>query len=151
MTTREADVDRLVELASAQLSSGDFSSATEVLLAAHELDPDNVPVLYNLGLAAQGLQEDDTGLDWYEQALALDPEHIPSLYNSAILLERVDLGDAIARYRRVIDLDPQAANAHMRLGFALQHLGEDDEAAEFLEEGLRLDPSMSQVEAPSYE
>ncbi len=145
------DVDRLVTLAVSQIASGDLEAAGEALLVAHEADGDNVPVLYNLGLVAQGLGEDEQALDWYDQALVVDPDHVGSLYNSAIVTEQVDLDRAVELYRHVIDLSPDAANAHMRLGFALRHLGEEDEAASFLEEGLRLDPTMAGIEAPSYD
>jgi len=145
------DVDRLVSLAAEQIAAGDPAAASEALLVALEADAEDVSVLYNLGLAAQNQGQDEAASDWYARALEVDPAHVPSLYNSAILLEGVDLEAAVDRYREVVGLDPTAANAHMRLGFALRHLGREEEAASFLQEGIRLDPSMRDIEAPRYD
>ncbi len=51
----------------------------------------------------------------------------------------------------MIGIDDKMAAAYMRLGFALVHLGKDDEGSEFLTQGIALDPSMTEIEAPSYE
>ena len=54
-------------------------------------------------------------------------------------------------YRKAVEVDPTMAAAFMRLGFALVHLGETDEGSTFLEEGIRPDPSMADVDAPAYD
>ena len=57
----------------------------------------------------------------------------------------------VSRSNPAVEPDPEMAAAHMRLGFALIHLGQVAEGEEHLGKGLSLDPSMAEVEAPSYD
>ena len=78
---------------------------------------------------ARSVQQDPTELSgeaWFE--LGLD-------------LEAVDLGEAIDAYRRVLDMDPTHADAHVNLGRLLQQRGRTEEAARHYREALRHAPS----------
>ena len=114
------------------------------------LDPANLYAHYNLGLIAQRRGEEAAALRAYDQALEADPDFGPALYNKGILTEGSDLDAAVELYRRAVEADPNFAPAFMRLGFALIHLGRRDEGATYLEKGVGLDPSMANVQAPSY-
>ena len=114
------------------------------------IDPENLYALYNLAVISDGVGDDDVALDYYDRALAAQPDYVPALYNKAIILETGDLDQSIALYRQVIEIDDQMAAAFMRLGFALAHQGKPDEAAKFLQEGIALDPAMTEIQAPSY-
>ncbi len=48
--------------------------------------------------------------------------------------------EAVAAYRRVIELEPEWAEAHINLGVALYHLGQLDEARRAFSAALALDP-----------
>ena len=144
-------VDTLVQTGLAQLEAGDNAAARGTFASVLALDPDNVLGHYNLGVIEQRAGRDAAALESYDAALATDPDHVPALFNKAILLETSDLPGAVELYRTVIDLDEERAAAHMRLGFALVHLGEKVEGEAALAEGLRLDPAMAQVEAPRYD
>ncbi len=143
--------DALVQTGLEQLEAGDTAQATTTFEDVLDLDADNVYAHYNLGLLAQSAGEDEDAVEHYDAALATDPEFTAALYNKAIVLETDDLDASVALYRRVLDVDPDMAAAHMRLGFALLHLGENEEAEEHLATGIELDPAMADVEAPSYE
>lgn len=133
-----------------QVAAGDDESARTTFLNVLTLDPTNVYAHYNLGLIAQNRGEEKQALASYDDALAADPEFGPALYNKGILTESTDLAAAVDLYRRAIDADDTFAPAFMRLGFALLHLGEDDEGTKYLAQGLKLDPAMADVKAPSY-
>lgn len=152
-STSAADsaVATLIQTGLDQLAAADEKSARATFTTVLSLDADNVYGHYNLGLIEQRAGRDDHAAEQYDAALATDPEFAPALYNRGILAESTDLDEAVELYRRTVDADPKFAAAFMRLGFALVHLGQDDEGAKFLGKGVSLDPSMADVEAPSYD
>lgn len=134
-----------------QMATGQDKAARTTFENVLSLDPDNLYALYNLGVIAQRAGKSDEALDFYDQALGVQDDYTPALFNKAILLEKTDLDQSIQIYRQVIGIDDTMAAAYMRLGFALVHLGKHKEGAEFLEQGIALDPSMTEIEAPNYE
>lgn len=146
-----AAAEALVDQGIAQMQQGETEEAEKTLARALRLDADQTLAHYNLGLIDQRANRVDDAAAHYEDALDLAPEHGPSLYNSAILAERTDLEEAVSLYRAAIEAQPEHAASYMRLGFALTHLGRPAEAEPMLAQGLKLDPSMADVEAPRYE
>ena len=142
--------DTLVQAGLQQLDAGDDAKAGATFENVLELDPGNVYAHYNLGLLAQDAGDDARATKQYDAALETDPDFTSALYNKGIVLEGDDLEAAVDLYRRALAVDPDLAAAHMRLGFALLHLGKTDEAEKHLSTGVELDPSMADVQAPSY-
>jgi Tfp pilus assembly protein PilF len=144
-------VGTLLQTGLDQLAAGDTAAARGTFRSVLALDGENTYAHYNLGLIAQRAGQDEQAISSYDAALASDPAFAPALFNRGILTEASDLDEAVALYRRAVEADPEFAAAFMRLGFALVHLGETEEGEKALGEGVRLDPSMSNVEAPSYQ
>lgn len=142
--------DTLIDTGLERIAAGDVSGARDAFEAVLVLDPANAYAHYNLGYLAQDDGDLATAIDEYNQALTTDPEMAPALYNLALLTEPADLDTAVDLYRRVLEVKPDDAATHMRLGFALHHLGREDEAASLLAKGIELDPAMKDVPAPSY-
>ncbi|RYB93875.1 tetratricopeptide repeat protein [Nocardioides oleivorans] len=143
--------DTLVESALKQLDAGDIATAQATFENVLQIDPGNVYAHYNLGLLAQGTGDGALAVEQYDAALETDPDFTSALYNKGIVLEATDLEEAVALYERALAIDPDLASAHMRLGFALLHLGKTAEAEAHLSTGIELDPSMAHVQAPSYD
>lgn len=143
--------DALVATGLQQLTDGDTEAARRSFTAALALDPEHARAHYNLGYLAQ-TEDDDlaTAIDEYQQAVAADPELAPALYNLALLTENADLEASVDLYRRVIAVKPEDAATYVRLGYALRHLGHEDEAKEALAKGIELDPALKDVPAPSF-
>ncbi|WP_426245837.1 tetratricopeptide repeat protein [Nocardioides sp. LHG3406-4] len=141
----------LVKKGLAELAAGDASTAKVTFENVLAIDPDNAYAHYNLGVIAQQDGRDKAAMKSYDAALDNDDAFAPALYNKAILTEGSDLDAAVELYRRAVDADPAMAAAHMRLGFALVHLGKVAEGEEHLGTGVSLDPSMAEVKAPSYD
>jgi Tfp pilus assembly protein PilF len=143
--------DTLIQSGLAQLRAGRDVEARTSFANALSLEPANVYAHYNLGLIAQRTGDDVEAAKHYDAALETDPDFTSALYNRAILLETSDLGRAVDLYQHAIEVEPDLAAAHMRLGFALLHLGRTAQAEVHLATGVRLDPAMASVEAPSYD
>ena len=143
--------DTLAQTGLRQLQKGEDEKARATFENVLQLDSGNVFAHYNLGLLAQGDGKTSQAIKQYDAALKTDPKFTSALYNKGILLETTDVDGAVALYRRAVAADPKLAPAHMRLGFALLHLGEKTEAEKHLATGLKLDPAMAKVQAPSYE
>jgi Tfp pilus assembly protein PilF len=143
-------VEALIETALGQLNAGDDVAARGTFENVLTLDPENVYAHYNLGLIAQERGQTPQAVASYNKALAADASFGPALYNKGILTEATALDAAVELYRMAIEADPTFAPAYMRLGFALVHLGQPDEGEKYLAKGIQLDPSMTEVAAPSY-
>ena len=143
-------IDQLVADGLSQLEAGELDEAGRTFEAVLLIEADNAYAHYNLGFIAQ--QRGDTGLaiERYNDAITSDPEMAPALYNLAILTEQADLEASVDLYRRVLATRPDDAATHMRLGFALRHLGRTAEGEKALAKGVQLDPSMADVTPPSY-
>lgn len=149
-TTSAARVDELVQQGLDQLGAGRTDNARATFERVLAADADNAYAHYNLGLIAQRAGDDARAMQEYDAALAAQPDLGSALYNKGILTESADLPAAVALYRRAVAAEPDFAPAHMRLGFALLHLGSTADGEAELAAGVRLDPSMTDVQAPSY-
>lgn len=140
----------LVQQGLDQLTKGDTAAATTTFTNVLALDPGNPFAHYNLGYLAQQAGRPDEARQQYDAALRALPTLAPALYNKAILLESTDLEQSVELYRKAVASDPKNAAAHMRLGFALVHLGKKQEGGDELAKGVELDPAMRSVAAPTY-
>lgn len=143
-------VDRLISTGLEQIAAGEEDEARATFATVLELDPDNPYAAYNLGYLAQAAGDEAEAARQYSDLLATAPDFAPAIYNLAILTEPRDLPAAVALYRRVLRQNPEDAAAHMRLGFALEHLGQQAEGGRHLAAAVRLDPSLADVKAPRY-
>ena len=150
-TTHTAAANTLVQQGLRQLDDGDTTGAKATFTKVLTVDPANKYAHFNLGVIAQQAGDDKTAMGEYDKALKTDDAFSSALYNKAILTEHTDLEAAVALYKRAVKADPKMAAAYMRLGFALVHLGQKDEGARYLGKGVTLDPSMANVQAPSYD
>lgn len=151
-TSQQADsaVNKLIATGLKQIKDEDYRAAKGTFQAVLDLDPANVYGWYNLGYVAQLQGDEATAIARYTEALTHDKDFSPAIYNLAILTESSDLEAAVALYRHEIAVAPDDAAAYMRLGYALQHLGRDDEGAQMLQKGIELDPSLADAPPPTY-
>ncbi len=64
----------------------------------------------------------------------------PTTTSARVLRDQKKLDEAIAAYRKAIELDPKYANAHINLGNALRNQGKLDEAIACFRKAIELDP-----------
>ncbi|MEE8459605.1 MAG: FG-GAP-like repeat-containing protein, partial [Phycisphaerales bacterium] len=123
-------VDVNVNLAIATFNrqqEGDETRAMEILLAALETDPDNLRARYCAGLLMYRSAQPGA-LDHLEFVARGDPDDPYAAYFYGSALEQADRTDeALAEYRRALDLDPYLRSAIYRMSRILLRSGRTDE------------------------
>ncbi|MDP2756000.1 MAG: tetratricopeptide repeat protein [Desulfurivibrionaceae bacterium] len=107
------DADIHFNLGLACKRAGRLEEARQSYLCAMEIAPDDAEVHYNLALVYKGLDCKDEAIASLEIAVALRPEYGAAHGNLGVLyLDQDRVLEAISCYRRLIDLDHNAASAH---------------------------------------
>lgn len=94
---------------------------------------------FNCGVAYSAVQDFQSAIEQYNEALALNPGHVPAYTNRGIAkdaLERFE--DAIADFNEAIRIDPQNEKAYFGRGSAKAELGQYSEAIEDYEGAIRV-------------
>lgn len=123
--------------------------AIEMLKKSIELDPEYAPAYCQLGirtkrLAQYGLldpEEIQKAENYCLKALSLNEELLSALGNLAIFY--TDTGrteEAVGLIRRMLEINPNNANAHYSLGYIYRFAGILNEATQEMERALTLDP-----------
>jgi serine/threonine-protein kinase len=144
------DVERALELdealAEAHSSLGHvsmhefaWSDAERAFTRALELSPNYATAhhFYAFFLAATGRSQEATAA--LERALELDPVSLGIATDLGVLRYFARQFDqAIAQYRKVLDMDPGFTRAYVTLGSAYVQLGKHDEAIEVIQKAIEL-------------
>jgi tetratricopeptide (TPR) repeat protein len=127
-------------------TAGKFDEATAAYFETLAKDPKNKFAFYNLGVIAQGAQDQKRAAAaeaYYRLALEQDPTMASALFNLAILRGNVGANqDAADLYRRVIAVEPNNAAAHFNFGLVLRFLGQTAEAQQEFATAQRLDAKL---------
>ena len=139
---------------------GRTDEAMQSVDRALALDQTYAEALVNRELMPQVRAHADAGLarmkqgrlDEAEQHLRyvrqIDPAYTPALQNLALLqLRRQRYAEALALYRRLVEMNPDHAEAHSGMGVALYYLDRVEDALESLDRALALDPTLEEARA----
>jgi tetratricopeptide (TPR) repeat protein len=129
---------------------GDQSSAAHYLEQALVMQPDNVEVRYYLGRVRYQQNQFALAIAAFEDVLRRDPQHVKAENNLGLSLEAMNqVDDAIAAYRKAIDLDALAAHhseqPYLNLGILLTKLGKPTESLPVLRKAVELAPGSAQI------
>jgi Tfp pilus assembly protein PilF len=115
----------------------------EYLAKALAQAPDSPEVQVNWGRFKAAQQQLDAAERAFRKAVDLDPRHAPAWTNLGdfLYLHRARPADAVAAYRRALELDPALAGTHYALGVALARAGDFSGAERELSEAHRLAPA----------
>jgi serine/threonine protein kinase/tetratricopeptide (TPR) repeat protein len=134
------------------LSNEGDKLALEMLKKSVELDPNYAPAYDQLGnrtqrLAQYGLldpEETQKAENYYLKALSLNEELLSALGNLAVLY--TDTGrteEAVELTRRMLEINPNNADAHFSLGYIYRYAGMLNESMQEMEKAVALDPKNS--------
>lgn len=121
---------------------GEALTARALYLEVLERDSDHPTALFNLGVLAQQQGDTEEALARYRAASQADPKLADALFNEATILATTDRAAAVDRYRRVLDLQPGRAAAHLNLGLVLAELGSLADARQELARAVQLAPAL---------
>ncbi len=137
-----ANLDDAIKL----LKSGRLREGTELLENLVGNDPENVGVLYNLGMCYSELGIIDKSIETLEKCVRLAPEHANALTALAFSYSRKgDHEKALAKLKIALEIDPDNFFALKNYGAVLAKLGRHEEAIACLEKANRLVPDSPEV------
>jgi tetratricopeptide (TPR) repeat protein len=128
-------------------SQGFLQDARTEFQVAASLAPGYADVRYNLGLLYVGEGRLEEALREFRRALALNPAYLPARHSMSHLLCRLGRYDeGLQEYNRILKQGFQSGDMLVQMGKAALALERIDEAIEYLERAVFLNPEF----APSY-
>jgi tetratricopeptide (TPR) repeat protein len=115
-------------------NQNDFKLAISPLQTAQTLSPKNPLPAFYLAMTHEAMGEGTQALDLYQQAENLSPEKSPQSASILVAYGRFLLSvgrikDAVEKYRRAIEEDPESRDAHYELAKELDQEGDCKNAA----------------------
>lgn len=111
-----------------------------------ELDPNNFPAVYSMGMLLGQAKRLNEALDCFTKATKLQPNDFSAHFYRAMALEQSGHYDeALASYRMVVNLKPDLVNAYVNIGNILKNLQRPEEALTNYNKALALKPDFIEV------
>jgi tetratricopeptide (TPR) repeat protein len=138
----------------AAVQKGDSSTGENDFNLVIAADPTNQNQLsqiayYDLGVLNQSRGDTAAAETDYRAAIKLDPAYVAATYNLALEETPSDPQGAIALYHQVIVVDAYDANAMYNLGLLLIKTGQHAAGEGYLNQAIKLQPSLAQKLAGS--
>ena len=132
----------LYNLGQASLKSGNADKAIEALDKAVAINPQKPEPLMLLASAYETKGDKAKADEIYQKVAAIDPRNAAILfYNVGVKAWNEKRGkDAAQAYQKAVDIDPQYAQAHRELGYALMAQQDFKGALVHFQEYLKLEP-----------
>ncbi|MCW5640973.1 MAG: tetratricopeptide repeat protein [Rhodoferax sp.] len=123
------------------LQSGRIKEAVPYLETLAKASPDNVQVLYNLGIAYSELRQFDESIIRLKRAVQLDPTHAHAWTGIGVAYQRMGKRElALEPMRKAVNADPSDGYARRNLGAILLGMGQREEALEHFRAARRAIP-----------
>jgi tetratricopeptide (TPR) repeat protein len=128
------------------LRSGQIRKGAEILETVLEKNPEDVNVLYNLGMCYSELGDFDKSIVTLEKCVKLAPEHANALTALGFSYSRKNQNEtAVEKFNAALKLDPENFFALKNSGAALAKMGKYDEAISNFEKALKSSPDNPEV------
>lgn len=147
--TSGSKVSALLQSGLTQANKENWSAATASFQNVLAISPGNVYANYDLGVIAQSKGNPDEAIGYYNKALAANTAYTPAMYNEAILLENSQPKQAIAVYQKIVDIDPKASTAYLRMAIIQAEQGDVAAAKANDAKAVSIDPSFSKYKLPT--
>jgi tetratricopeptide (TPR) repeat protein len=133
-------VETLKLLAQATMNQSHPLDALDLLIRAHRLEPQNPDVIFLMALVSMSQSYFEDAIPLLESGVQLAPRRadlVAALGESYFMAGKVD--KAIEQFHKLIEIEG-SARSYAFLGLAYRQLGRFDEARQYFEQGLKLDP-----------
>ena len=127
-------------LAQAYVNQSHPLDALDLLVRAHKLAPENVDIIFLMAQVSMSQNYYEDAIPVLESGLQIAPKRadlLASLGESYFMAGKVD--KAIDIFNRLLEVD-NSARSYAFLGLSYRNLGRFDEARQYFEKGLKLDP-----------
>ncbi len=129
---------------------GRYEEAIDVLAQAVALDPASsqaAELHFLMGMAAEENGQPEM-VGYYMRALEIDPHHTKAIRRLAHLqLEHQHYDESLELFQRLIEINSGDAVAYGNMGIVLFYLGRSDEALQYFDQALSLDPTLENARA----
>ncbi len=134
-----------LQLVQQRLEAGKHAEAIELLEKLRRYQPNDVAVLYNLGVALSDVGKLDKAEQVLGRAVAVTPDHVNARVALGVALARQERhAEALTVLRQAVAYGPTNPWAHRNLGGCLLALGHVHEAEAALRRAVELNPSDQQ-------
>jgi arylsulfatase A-like enzyme/Tfp pilus assembly protein PilF len=139
---RNVDEPRmLLKLGEIRIEAKRLDEAERALRAALDKNRRLALANFDLGLVFEGKGLIDDALKAYEAELAINPKAYRAAFNAAKLLQKTGRQrEAVAHFRKVVEVEPAFGTGHLYLAQALLEAGDLDGAEQWARSGLRNSP-----------
>jgi len=135
-----------IEVVVGKLKKGDFDEAVRLLEYLRLQQPDDVNVLYNLGMALSDMGRLPEAEKHLRHALEIAPTHTNTVVALGVALTRQGRNaDAVAVLRVAVQQEPANPWAQRNLGACLLRIGQFQEAEKCLRRAVELNPTDQQA------
>jgi len=117
--------------------------ALDLLLRAHKIAPQNTDVIFLMAQISMGQNYYEDAIPLLQSGLQIAPRRpdlLAALGESYFMAGKAD--QAVAEFKNLVEVDP-SARSYSFLGIAYRKRGRYDEAKQYFQEGLKLDPRNS--------
>lgn len=122
-------------------SAGQQNEAKTAFLSVLQVDPDNFPALYSLGILESQRGDQEKALHFFTQATEVDPENNLGHFALGTLLQGMGLQDAaLAAFDRAIELDPSHIGAYSNKTTLLHSMNRHLDAIKTADAALQVKP-----------
>ncbi len=138
-----------IRAAGMNADAGDFDDATDFLVRAHELRPDDYETVVLLGNIAYEAGRFEVAERWYKEALTKRPDDIEVRTDLGLVYfmrEPKRMDEAVAEFRRSLQQNPDHERTLHNLTHVLTRKGDLEEAERTLARLERLDPSSADLQ-----
>ena len=139
---KEVSVDEMYATAENEIENGQRDKAMAILLKVIKIDDGHALAHNDLAVLYYDRGQKEAAYKHYTRACELWPENAVFLKNLADFLwaDRNDAKAAMAKYVQVLKLDPQDIEAILGSAQICDAIGRQDDAREFLEFALQIEP-----------
>lgn len=118
-----------------------LDEAEAIFLALLDVNPNDIPSLYSLGVIAQTRSKPEVALNYFERGLEAKPDYAALWYNCGVVRQSLKQHEkAIECYDKAISLNPEYKEALNNKGTVLVEMKRHKDALLNYEELLKIDP-----------
>ena len=140
LTLKPDSVDAMYLLAQTYKNESRPLDALDLLLRAHKMTPDNADVIFLMARISMSQNYFEDAIPLLESGLQIAPQRadlLAALGESYFMAGKVD--KAIEQFKKLLQVD-NSARSYSFLGLSYRNLGRFDEAKQYFQQGLKLDP-----------